>query len=299
MIRKLCANKMTTNNRRKSLLEMLSGTTDLSFDSTDSSSNLTKYGDSDLTSKKRKECPEASTSECGDGLDDSFYAAHFAGNAISDDCNSTLTSADDDNPRSYQKSSKKLPTEPKMVQPITSNPSDVSLGLDNTFTVLEQQLEYKYSPQFTSQQIQYLLRRSRVTKNIGLLSQNLLKTITEEEMNDESADMDEAEHPSLFELELEASQRIRRLYNDKTSGEVAEAAGGSIPPQTPLHEMLYGFTPTHHAPVHRLNEDVTEVVTENSGEYPECVYHVARGPDKRLYLRVVRSLLVDKGKYNS
>lgn len=312
---------MATNSTTASLLEMLSGTTTspTSFDSTDSSSNLTKYGDSDLSSKKRKPNDCSST----DPNDDSFYAAHFSGSAISDDCNSTLTSSsldydDDDDDDDNNKSTPHKSTQgarkkrdhvqyaPKLVAPITTTPSDVSLGLDNTFTVLERHLEYKYSPQFTSKQIQYLLRRSRVTKSIGNLSQNLLKTINEEvaidshgcnDAADESADcsvIDEAEHPSLFELELEASQRIRRLFNTSTAA--CETTQATSTPQSPLNELLYGFSPASStdAAVHRLNEDVTEDVTERTGEYPEYVYHVAKGPDNRLYLRVVRSLLVDK-----
>jgi hypothetical protein len=87
------------------------------------------------------------------------------------------------------------------------------------------------------------------------------------------------EGTSALELELEARGRLKDLLLDE--------------PRGALTELLQDFVEPRKLQKNPTNPDQT--VVEQTGEYPEYLYHVSKGKDGRLYLRVVRSLLIDKG----
>lgn len=214
-------------------------------------------------------------------------------------------------------------------QPISLNPSASSRGFENTFKVLEQQICGKTA--LNRQQSANFLRRSNLHSNPIFVNvscgrkERFLRAISEEEddhgssscrSNDDAAaacaEEEQPEARSFLELELDARQRIREL-----SERSAMASSSSLDTwpnsrsyvdTTPtltdncgcssMTEFLYGIS-THDrrtSQVESNRHEMTEAdVQQVAGEYPEYVYHMARGKDGQKYLRVMRSKPADKG----
>lgn len=109
--------------------------------------------------------------------------------------------------------------------------------------------------------------------------------------------------PSLFELEFEARSRI--LASMKEGIPLAASSPAVTPKkeiQSPMNELLYGVK------IDSVDVDETMMYTsgcddemkfEQTGCYPEYLYHIARGKDGQTFLRVMNSLMLDnpqKGK---
>lgn len=234
-----------------------------------------KYADDDLASKKRK-----SRSEFADEL--TAYD-QFASGSVLDS--------------SWQTGSDSLSSESTCV---SEHPSNSSFGFQNTFDVLETHVN---SRSITPKQLEQFIKRNEMYKNPFFVNvpvegggrSPFLRRISEE--TDRSQMEEDYDKPSFFELELEASSRLRDLIVNKGNEEIHEIES-TIPIRSPLNELLHDFVPTtEHINFHPNPEVfIKEDKVEQRGEYPEYLYHVAKGKDGRLYLRVVRSLLVDKGK---
>lgn len=109
--------------------------------------------------------------------------------------------------------------------------------------------------------------------------------------------------PSLFELEFEARSRILATMKE---GIPLAASSPAVTPkkeiQSPMNELLYGVK------IDSVEVDETMMYTsgcddemklEQTGCYPEYLYHIARGKDGQTFLRVMNSLMLDnpqKGK---
>lgn len=211
---------------------------------------------------------------------------------------------------------------------ISSHPSDSSYGFHNTYAVLERQLASKAS---AARQLREFLQYNDLNKTPVFCdasplvtardhSANYLSSISEESESLSSRrtssttqhpDDEEDEKPSFLELELEASSRLRKI-RERLGGSLLSldgATGGEEKAmESPLVEALYGISVESlaRAAADRAhpNPDVflaaggseEDDKSSQSGEYPEYIYHVAKGNDGRMYLKVVRSLLLDKGK---
>lgn len=109
--------------------------------------------------------------------------------------------------------------------------------------------------------------------------------------------------PSLFELEFEARSRILATMKE---GIPLAASSPAVTPkkeiQSPMNELLYGVK------IDSVEVDETMMYTsgcddemklEQTGCYPEYLYHIARGKDGQTFLRVMNSLMLNnpqKGK---
>lgn len=217
-----------------------------------------KYDDGDLTSKKRKK-------------DELQYDVLFSSNNL---LNSTLND--------------KQSTDNLNSSFISENPSNTSGGYENTFKVLEAHMHYKSI--ISSRQLEKFLRRHQklsVPLNDSA-SGNFLQSINE---------LEEDDQPSFFELELEASSRLRDMINRKnvlTSSHNPSDIKSDCTIKSPLNNVPLGDTQTHPNP--EVFTHARDQSMEVTGDYPEYLYHVAKGDDGRMYLKVVRSMLLDKGK---
>lgn len=260
-----------------------------------------KYGDADLASKKRKQ------------LDDEYNTVFTK--RLSAECNlkSTLTTAessdfiggllrpDDSNDEVDNWN---------VSDPISTHPSSSSCGFENTFKVLEGQL--RGSHQLNRQEVDMLLRSSDLRRNPIFLNvpfaskDRFLRAISEESnIPDEHIDEDE-NTPSFLELELDARQRIKELSENiairpKDHIRLSPVnTGAEDVRESSMTEFLYGIAISSSRSTSPSRSDeplphISEEIQQQTGEYPEYVYHMAKGKDGRVYLRVVRSLLVDKG----
>uniref|UniRef100_A0A182P5H2 Uncharacterized protein n=1 Tax=Anopheles epiroticus TaxID=199890 RepID=A0A182P5H2_9DIPT len=109
------------------------------------------------------------------------------------------------------------------------------------------------------------------------------------------ADEEEHERPSFLELELEASDRLRRL-RERLGGSVPDLhrTGESI--DSPLVKALYGVSLESLAKSNtdRVHPEPSVFIEEEdkrsvSGEYPDYPYYVARGTNGLPYLKVVHN----------
>lgn len=182
----------------------------------------------------------------------------------------------------------------KSIQIVSDNPSDTSSGFENTFKVLTNQVRH---PRFSTADIQNLLRCNLLSGKSGEFLDvpkydRYLRAISEESSTSDCDREESYDSPSFLELELDARQRIRELADGSKKTNISDD-DGSI--KLPLSEHLYGVELSS-----KLSESVetplTEDIKQQSGDYPEYVYHVAK-ENGRLYLKVVRSLLIDKGKF--
>uniref|UniRef100_A0A182QW32 Uncharacterized protein n=1 Tax=Anopheles farauti TaxID=69004 RepID=A0A182QW32_9DIPT len=111
-----------------------------------------------------------------------------------------------------------------------------------------------------------------------------------------NAEEDEHDRPSFLELELEASDRLRRL-RERLGGSVPDLPSSAEAVESPLTKALYGISleslarnntaRTHPDPSVFIEED--EDKRSLSGEYPDYPYYVARGSNGLQYLKVVRN----------
>lgn len=265
--------------------------------------NLTKYGDADLASKKRK--------------DDDEYNTIFTKRLNEPNLNSTEIGSDETDFNGGLLSTTTTTPPPfcdddwEPIDLISQNPSSSSFGFENTFKVLEGQL--CGTQKLNRKQVEHLLRNSDLRKNPIFLDvpfaskDRFLRAISEEKCipDDEQNNSYQAdEPPSFLELELDARQRIKELssINDTRKNVKyveAEQLTEAEQATSSMNEFLYGIcggTSTSSTDSSTKFESVvSEDIQQLTGEYPEYVYHMAKGKDGRVYLRVVRSLLVDKG----
>lgn len=167
----------------------------------------------------------------------------------------------------------------RMTPFVTSTPSNSSKSFDNTFKVLEKQLMYRRLPQLTSEQLNYILSSYKNDKNKFLF------------MNVDVELMDQTEHTEsdFFELELEASRRIREKLQESIHDDGDETCSEDSGMRSEMMDNAGGSACA-------IRDD--DVIVDGNGEkteYPEYIYHIAKGKDGRLYLRIVKSLLVDRG----
>lgn len=280
----------------------------------------TKFGDSDVASKRRKSHhTNPDTSEPVD--DDDEYNTLFT-KRLTDgsNLNSTACCQDETDFTGGFVSPLKSSTPKEEVhdpwQPhdlLSPTPSASSRGFENTFKVLESQM--RTTSKLTPAQVNQVLLGANLQANPIFLNvpfgarDRFLRAISEERgSNAGDDDVDEESNaPSFLELELDARQRIREIEleeskpktlsdNDQTL--VNLPAAECEPSQcSSMTEFLYGIPIHGDKPSERIRGSILkeEEIAEDEGDYPEYVYHMARGKDKRVYLRVVRSLLVDKG----
>lgn len=256
------------------------------------SSNDVKYGDGDQASKKRKDNHQHNT------VFTKRLPCHLAKEQIDLDGSVDVT----DHHRCENNDEVESDDEWIPSQPISINPSSSSCGFENTFKILEGQLGKQ---KLSRKQIELLLRTSDIKKNPIFIDvpitnkERFLRAISEEKDDSIFDESDVDESPSFLELELGARQRIKEL-----SAETSVLSANE--------KIVYGSSESMNEFVHGINSNssisseqdldaslkksvLKEDITQFTGDYPEYVYHVAKGKDGRLYLRVVRSLLVDKG----
>lgn len=183
----------------------------------------------------------------------------------------------------------------KSIQHVSDHPSDTSSGFENTFKVLTNQVR---QPRINNVDIQNLLRsnflsNSQSTEYLNVPTYDRFLRAISEESSTSDYDRDESyDSPSFLELELEARQRIRDLADGSNKSKVSDCDGDI---KLPLSEHLYGVELSNKL-TGKIETPMTEDIKQQSGDYPEYVYHVAK-ENGRLYLKVVRSLLIDKGKF--
>lgn len=180
----------------------------------------------------------------------------------------------------------------KSIHVVSDNPSDASSGFENTFKVLTNQVR---QPRINNVDIQHLLRcnllSNNSTDNLDVPKYDrFLRAISEESSTSDYDREENYDSPSYLELELDARQRIRELTDGSTKTSRSDADVGIT---LPLSEHLYGVELSSKL-TEKIETPLTEDVKQQSGDYPEYVYHVAK-VNGRLYLKVVRSLLLDKG----
>lgn len=327
---------MTTNLTNRSKLNP-SVTTSVTIDpSKKTCTNATKFGDDDLASKRRKdhnrddeyntvftkklnESPqlnstlntsEFETNDTFHSFNRSCNSLDFNGGPITNDDNNTIrftitgTTIYDDavDANSYD--------EPDFGQKsITTRPSDSSFGFHNTFSVLERQMETKKQPKLSQQQIEYLLHENTdeavtnpIYVDIPISDESYLRAISGNangSFEDNTHDVDD-NGPSLFELELEAMQRVNQLLrggggcsggsDDGVSATVVYRSENATNGR--YDEGIKKVPANVRASNPSLLEDFYQ---QDGGDYSDYVYHVARRKNGQVYLRVVRSTPVDKG----
>lgn len=282
----------------------------LSIDSSpnsDNCENTLKYGDDDVSSKRRKDavaddeyntvftrrlnssCASGQLNSTSHGVEANNYGAccsdDFIGGPVHEHTPKLPTSAD------------RSDTDDAFNVSITTLPSDSSFGFENTFSVLERQLRLSKQPKLNQQQIEYILMKNNDTavKNpiyidIPISDEWCLRAISGQANGslqattiDPIVDVDTGP-PSLFDLEIEAMLRVKELLGTTEKTTIDTVDAGSTTPT---------MVDTHHIPISTsLIEDFYQ---QDGGDYSEYVYHVAKSKEGRVYLRVVRSLLVDKG----
>lgn len=252
-----------------------------------------KFDDSDVSSKRRK---VVETDE---------YNTVFTKKLINEtDLNSTLNSSslpsssspiNEENNLDYTGGLLSDYDETKDIINVSTKPSDSSFGFQNTFEILEKQMIESKQLRLSRTQLECFLDSEKSEYLNIPLRPEVLRCISEEGSN---FDEDEAKYdkPDLFELELEASKRIYEMFSTKNSN-LNDKSCDDL--KSPLNELLYGIVPKFNAEEETtFPTKLTETTTVRDGEYPEYLYHIAKGKDGRLYLRVVRSMLVDKGNFS-
>lgn len=261
-----------------------------------------KYGDADLASKKRKQLDDEYNTVFTKRLSERNLKSALT-TAESSDFIGGLLKPDDSNDEVDNWN---------MSDPISTHPSSSSCGFENTFKVLEGQL--RSSHQLKRQEVDMLLRNKDLRRNPIFLDvpfaskDRFLRAISEESsIPDDKNDIDDDENtPSFLELELDARQRIKELSENiairrKDCNRLSPVATDEEEVrESSITEFLYGIAISSSRSTSPSRNDeqlpqLSEEIQQQTGEYPEYVYHMAKGKDGRVYLRVVRSLLVDKG----
>lgn len=184
----------------------------------------------------------------------------------------------------------------KFNQSITSHPSDSSFGFHNTFSVLEKQLNLSKQPKLNQRQIEYIIMKNNDTavKNpiyidIPINDEWCLHAVSGQANSSLQDNCVDDESPSLFELELEAMERVKQLLG--TTAMPCQHSASTVDSSVEVtDEVDYASKVANTS----LLEDFYQ---QDGGEYSDYVYHVAKSKDGHVYLRVVRSLLVDKGNF--
>lgn len=145
---------------------------------------------------------------------------------------------------------------------ISDKPSDSSRGFENTFNILEQHIRTRWN---NGQRHTFLSR------------------ISEEEP-------DENEKPDMLELQLEALQRVKTLMKEEEKPNESEEI------TSPLNESLYGIK-IDGTYSQKQTSSANETILEQNVKSPDFAYHISKGKDGKKYLRVVRSMLLDKGMW--
>lgn len=300
---------MTTN-----ILSKPSGA--LSIDSSqtcDDCENTLKYGDDDVSSKRRKDAADddeykrvftdrLSSSSASSQLNSTSHAidADKYGACCSDDFNGGPVN---ENTSMKSTSADCTDTDDECnMSSITTLPANSSLGFDNTFSVLERQLSVSKQPKLNQQQIEYILMKNNDTavKNpiyidIPISDEWCLRAVSGQANGSlQATTIDPLIHiddgpPSLFDLEIEAMLRVKELLGAVDTTTIDTVDAGCMP------VAAIDVMNNAHIPINTsLIEDFYQ---QDGGDYSEYVYHVAKSKDGRVYLRVVRSLLVDKGNH--
>lgn len=178
---------------------------------------------------------------------------------------------------------------------ITATPADSSCGFHNTFSVLEKRFSKTKYLKLNQQEIEYLLLQN---KDLAVHNDTFIdipinycrrlhavNDLFNSSMNDANGwNSDDEEPPSHLELELEAMDRLRSMWNEEilTKNEIEkdEIESSVTPFGSSLIEEFY-------------QQDNYSIGVPNSNEY---IYHVAKSRDGQLYIRVRRNLRLDQGK---
>lgn len=309
---------MTTN-----ILSKIS--TALSIDSSqksDNCENTLKYGDDDVSSKRRKDStddieynkiftmhsmPSCASSQLNSTLHeidaDTCCSDDFIGGPVNENTSKISTSVNDGSNDSHDNDDNDDDGEFNVS--ITTLPSNSSFGFENTFSVLERQLSLSKQPKLNQQQIEYILMENIDTavKNpiyidIPINDEWCLRAISGQANGSQQAKtidpiQNDDSPPSLFDLEIEAMLRVKELLS--TTDIMTTDTVDDVDNICTIAPMMVNVNA--HIPINTsLIEDFYQ---QDGGDYPEYVYHVAKSKDGRVYLRVVRSLLVDKGNATS
>lgn len=241
------------------------------------------------------------TNETNQSLYQSCYSDDFIGGPISNECfysdfgNQSLKNGgnnnSDDGSIDYNRS-------------ITMTPADSSCGFHNTFSVLEKHLNKSKQPKLSRQQIEYLLLKNKdstvqnqIYIDIPINDEQCLRPVSSASnglANGKEISFDlgsstggEIEMPSFFELEFEAMERLRAMWQNDNQLNLAarcdETINANVADASLVEEEFY------QQDDHCGNTDTTT----NANEY---VYHVAKSRNGQLYIRVLRNLRLDKGK---
>lgn len=274
----------------------------------DQCENTVKFGDDDVSSKRRKDADD-------EYRYNSVFTKHLT-SPTSIPLNSTSHDSDADTdtvirclgdftggPVSHSplNADKWDTSEDACNVSISTIPSNSSFGFENTFSILERQLSGSKQPKLNQQQIEHILMTNNGTavKNpiyidIPISDEWCLHAISGQANGSLQAttinriDVDDCP-PSLFDLEIEAMLRVKELLatDSKTANDTVDAGSNCAIATTGMIDV------NAHIPINTsLIEDFYQ---QDGGDYSEYVYHVAKSKDGRVYLRVVRSLLVDKG----
>lgn len=152
---------------------------------------------------------------------------------------------------------------------ITSTPADSSGGFHNTLSVLEGHLNKNKSPNLSQRQIEYLLLHR---KDIAIHNNSYIDIPIDNTNNKSSSSANDGNFPSLFELELEAKDRLQSMWDENIPIDNLESSS---------------ISPDLHLPSTQAEHSVPK-----SNEY---IYHVARSRNGQLYLRVRRNMCLDQG----
>lgn len=265
----------------------------------------TKFGDDDLASKRRKVMQQQQIANiAGNNGDDDGddYNIVFTKKLNDSQLNGTFNA--DINYGSSGPSSLDFNGGPVIdstaeidsgQRSISSLPSDTSFGFHNTFSVLQRQMQLSKQPKLSQQQIEYLLHENNVAAvqnpiyvDIPISDESYHRAIS----GAANGSFDDAnDQPNLFELELEATQRVKQLLHGGDGSAAAYEANDAAA----IDDVDCGMK-RMPAQICASNPSLLEdFYQQDGGDYSDYVYHVARSKNGQVYLRVVRSLLVDKG----
>lgn len=204
----------------------------------------------------------------------------------------------DDNEQSFNLQSKQKDCDQNadFNRSITATPADSSCGFHNTFSVLEKHLKKTKYLKLNQQQIEYLLLQNKdlaihnetyidipipINDRRSLLSVNGLFNSS---MNDtHGINLYDEESPSHLELELEAMDRLRSMWNEEMLTNEQIKSDERPPSTTPFDSSLVEEF---------YQQDSSSIGVQSSNEY---IYHVAKSRDGQLYIRVRRNLRLDQG----
>lgn len=158
---------------------------------------------------------------------------------------------------------------------ITTTPAESSGGFHNTLSVLECHLNKTKYPNLSLQQIEYLLLHK---KDVAIHTNSYIDIPIDSDTDDNLINKKSDSHTndgnfsSLFELELEAMDRLQSMWDKSISPENFESSSFA----TDLH----------------LSSKKSVQNVPKSNEY---IYHIARSRNGQLYLRVRRNSCLDEG----